>query len=89
VRLVHRFEFAVYEEVAHRSLRWVRNDLDPVQVKHEDILVVASCNQQVRYLRAALPEAVRVGTVDKFQGQEAPVVFYSTTSSRAMRSRAG
>ncbi len=32
-------------------------------------------------LRAALPAGVRVGTVDKFQGQEAPVVFYSTTSS--------
>jgi uncharacterized protein len=32
-------------------------------------------------LRAALPPAVRIGTVDKFQGQEAPVVFYSTTSS--------
>lgn len=48
---------------------------------HEDILVVAPYNQQVRTLRGALPAGVRVGTVDKFQGQEAPVVFYSTTSS--------
>src|SRR5207247_2483922 len=32
-------------------------------------------------LRAALPDTVRVGTVDKFQGQEAPIVFYSTASS--------
>jgi uncharacterized protein len=38
-------------------------------------------NQQVRTQRGALPAGVRVGTVDKFQGQEAPVVFYSTTSS--------
>jgi superfamily I DNA and/or RNA helicase len=50
-------------------------------LRYADVLVVAPYNQQVRCLRAALPEAVRVGTVDKFQGQEAPVVFYSTTSS--------
>jgi uncharacterized protein len=50
-------------------------------LRYEDVLVVAPYNQQVRCLRNALPEAVRVGTVDKFQGQEAPVVFYSTASS--------
>jgi uncharacterized protein len=50
-------------------------------LRHEDILVVAPYNQQVRTLRGALPAGVRVGTVDRFQGQEAPVVFYSTTSS--------
>ena len=31
--------------------------------------------------RAALPERVRVGTVDKFQGQEAPVCLVSMTAS--------
>jgi predicted RecB family nuclease len=50
-------------------------------LRHDDVLVVAPYNQQVKTLRDALPEAVHVGTVDKFQGQEAPVVFYSTTSS--------
>jgi superfamily I DNA and/or RNA helicase len=35
----------------------------------------------VRCLRAALPADVPVGTVDKFQGQEAPVVFFSMASS--------
>jgi uncharacterized protein len=44
-------------------------------------MVVAPYNAQVRCLRGRLPEAVRVGTVDKFQGQQAPVVFYSTASS--------
>ncbi len=47
----------------------------------EDILIVAPYNAQVRCLRAALPEAVPVGTVDKFQGQQAPVVFFSMASS--------
>jgi predicted RecB family nuclease len=47
-----------------------------------DVLIVAPYNNQVGLLRQALPEA-RVGTVDKFQGQQAPVVIYSMTSSSA------
>jgi predicted RecB family nuclease len=47
----------------------------------EDILVVTPYNAQVRMLRQAVPEGVRVGTVDKFQGQEAPVVLVSLASS--------
>ena len=39
-----------------------------------DFIVVAPYNSHVRCLREHLPEAVRVGTVDKFQGQEATVV---------------
>ncbi|MDP9280022.1 MAG: TM0106 family RecB-like putative nuclease [Gemmatimonadota bacterium] len=50
---------------------------------YRDVLVVAPYNQQVRCLRNVLAADVRVGTVDKFQGQEAPIVFYSTTSSSA------
>ena len=45
-----------------------------------DLLVVAPYNMQVRALRAALP-GVRVGSVDKFQGQEAPVVVVSMGAS--------
>ncbi len=51
------------------------------KISHKDILVVAPYNAQVRLLRGCLPAQVRVGTVDKFQGQEAPVVFYSMASS--------
>jgi uncharacterized protein len=50
----------------------------------DDLLVVAPYNAQVSALRRALAREVqvqRVGTVDKFQGQEAPVVIYSCTSS--------
>jgi uncharacterized protein len=47
----------------------------------DDVVVVAPFNAQVRLLRERLPEAVEVGTVDKFQGREAPVVFYSMASS--------
>ncbi|HUF75436.1 MAG TPA: TM0106 family RecB-like putative nuclease [Longimicrobiales bacterium] len=48
-----------------------------------DILVVAPYNAQVAALKARLPHGARVGTVDKFQGQEAPVVIYSTATSSA------
>nr|MBA2332364.1 DNA2/NAM7 family helicase [Actinomycetota bacterium] len=46
-----------------------------------ELMVVSPYNAQVNALKAALPEAVRVGTVDKFQGQEATVVLYSLASS--------
>lgn len=50
-----------------------------------DVLVVAPYNAQVALIRRRLRDAghpdVRVGTVDKFQGQEAPVVIVSMTAS--------
>ncbi len=48
----------------------------------DDILIVAPYNMQVRKLKAALPGA-RIGSVDKFQGQEAPVVIVSMCASSA------
>ena len=50
-------------------------------LREEDFMVVAPYNAQVQRLRAALPAGVRVGTVDKFQGQEAPIVFFSMATS--------
>jgi superfamily I DNA and/or RNA helicase len=49
-------------------------------VTWDDILIVAPYNAQVADLSVRLPNA-RVGTVDKFQGQEAAVVIYSLTTS--------
>jgi len=46
-----------------------------------DILVVAPYNMQVNLLKRTLPEGARVGTVDKFQGQEAQVVIVSMATS--------
>ena len=51
-------------------------------VTERDILIVAPYNAQVSALIEELPAlANRIGTVDRFQGQEAPVVIYSMTSS--------
>ena len=61
-----------------------RNHLgDEARIGAEQVLVVAPYNAQVALIRAALPGGARVGTVDKFQGQEAPVVIYSMTSTSA------
>jgi uncharacterized protein len=53
-----------------------------------DALVVAPYNMQVRALRAAIDD-VRAGSVDKFQGQEAPVVIVSMCASSAQNSPRG
>jgi len=46
-----------------------------------DILIVAPYNAQVSALAKVLPFGARVGTVDKFQGQQAAIVIYSMTTS--------
>jgi uncharacterized protein len=51
------------------------------QLREDDFMVVAPYNAQVRRLRAALPSGIRVGRVDKFQGQQAPIVFFSMATS--------
>jgi uncharacterized protein len=47
----------------------------------DDVLIVAPFNAQVGAIRRLLPDTARVGTVDKFQGQQAPVSLYSMTTS--------
>jgi predicted RecB family nuclease len=50
-------------------------------IRLDDILIVAPFNMQVRALKQRLGAAARVGSVDKFQGQEAPVVIVSMCAS--------
>ena len=57
-------------------LRWERAGDDT-----DDILYVAPFNAQVRRLTEVLRQGSRIGSVDKFQGQEAPVVIVSLCSS--------
>ena len=46
-----------------------------------DVLIVAPYNAQVGEIKRRLPPEARVGTVDKFQGQEAPISIYSMATS--------
>jgi uncharacterized protein len=70
----------IVESLLQASVKWHRSLELSRALKPDDILIVAPYNAQVSDLAARLPDA-RVGTVDKFQGQEAPVVIYSLTAS--------
>ena len=73
----------VVTELLAAAPTWTDRDATVHKLGLSDILIVAPYNAQVSSLAEALPEGARVGTVDKFQGQEAPVVIYSMTSSSA------
>ena len=64
---------------------WTDRDGKAQTLRQSDFMVVAPYNAQVRRLRDALQRVglshVPVGTVDKFQGRQAPVVFYSMATS--------
>jgi uncharacterized protein len=62
---------------------WIDEDGQHRRIGLEDILVVAPCNAHVARLKAALPAGAQVGTVDKFQGQEAAIVIFSMATSSA------
>ena len=60
---------------------WYNADNEQATLTMNDVVVVAPYNTQVALLQNTLPDGARVGTVDKFQGQQAAVVIYSVTSS--------
>jgi len=62
--------------------RWIDQHGNDQPIGWREILIVAPYNAQVGAIQRLLPEA-NVGTVDKFQGQEAPISIYSMTSSSA------
>jgi len=59
---------------------WTDRHGEAHDLRLDDILIIAPYNAQVLELQKRLPGA-RIGTVDKFQGQEAPVAIYSVTTS--------
>jgi len=63
------------------EVQWFRTATTSKAMTLEDVLIVAPYNAQVSDLLVRLPKGARVGTVDKFQGQEAAVVIYSLTTS--------
>lgn len=60
---------------------WRDKDENERPIAVADILVVSPYNMQVELLKRMLPAGARVGTVDKFQGQEAAVVLISMATS--------
>ena len=67
-------------EILAAKPKWIDRKGEVSAVGLADILIIAPYNAQVFELQDRLPGA-RIGTVDKFQGQEAPIVTYSMTTS--------
>jgi len=70
----------IINHLLNSNLTWTDRDDNKYPLAPKDILVIAPYNAQVSALKEAIPE-ISIGTVDKFQGQEAPIVIYSLTSS--------
>lgn len=95
--VAHEHNSAASDEEAHAVAgvardvlahgRWVDGEGHERELRASDVLVLAPFNAHVHRLRHRLGDlmdaGVRVGTVDKFQGQEAPLVIYSLASSTA------
>jgi uncharacterized protein len=72
---------ALVGRLTEGSTRWTNAQGGPAAVGLQDVLIVAPYNAQVQALKERLDPSARVGTVDKFQGQEAPIVIFSTATS--------
>ncbi len=66
-----------------RAAIWIDQHGQRRTITWEELLIVAPYNAQVGAIRRLLPVA-RVGTVDKFQGQEAPISLYVELASRVV-----
>ena len=76
-------EVAVIKDIVAslKGQRWINRDGVEKPIGIADILVVTPYNMQVANLESALPTGIKIGTVDKFQGQQAPVVILSMSTS--------
>ena len=85
-------EVAQIKTIAHEligSRYWPDPDGTARYIGWDDILFVAPYNYQVNLLRAALGDQAKIGSIDKFQGQEAPIVVLSMCASDAADSPRG
>jgi uncharacterized protein len=73
---------ALVDRLLVDEARWIDAAGEARVLAADDILIVAPYNAHVNRLAERLtPRGCRVGTVDKFQGQEAPVVIYAMAAS--------
>ncbi|MGO7860895.1 DEAD/DEAH box helicase [Rhizobium ruizarguesonis] len=71
---------ALVTNILNSQPKWVGRDGVVRALSLDDIVVITPYNSQVREIQKRLPDA-KVGTVDKFQGQEAPIAIYSMATS--------
>ncbi len=71
---------ALVNGILASKANWIDRDGQEKPITLSDIVIITPYNAQVFEIQERLPGA-RVGTVDKFQGQQAPVAIYSTATS--------
>ena len=69
----------IYNNLINKN--WRDRDNKITKISSNDILVISPFNAQVNLIKQSLGEEAKVGTIDNFQGQEAPVVIISYVSS--------
>lgn len=67
-------------ELTAANVRFINEDGEEKALTAADIKIITPYNAQVQAIKERLPQ-LEVGTVDKFQGQEAPVIIYSVATS--------
>ena len=79
---VHKFISNLIKSI--RSSYLIEIDGARREINDGDFIVIAPFNAQVKLLKSKLDETIRIGTVDKFQGQEAAIALISMTSSSGL-----
>jgi len=70
----------IIQELTKGDVFWFDEKNNKHLLQHTDIKIITPYNSNVFELQKRMPN-VEIGTVDKFQGQEAPVIIYSLASS--------
>ncbi|TMI89011.1 MAG: TM0106 family RecB-like putative nuclease [Bacteroidetes bacterium] len=70
----------IVDELLNSQLIWINRRAEREPLTAENIKIISPYNAQVNALHRSLPE-IQIGTVDKFQGQEAAVIILSMATS--------
>lgn len=71
----------IVDELTGSEIYWINTTGEKQKLCPENIKIISPYNAQVNALRRSLPDEIQIGTVDKFQGQEAAIIILSTASS--------
>ena len=70
----------IVAQLTKGDVRFINENSEEATLTAADIKIITPYNAQVQVIKQRLPN-LEVGTVDKFQGQEAPVIIYSVATS--------
>lgn len=80
---------AIVQELLKKELILDKKKKLSRKISIDDFLFISPYNHQVNILKNVLGEGAKIGSVDKFQGQEAPIVILSMCASNAEDSPRG